>query len=116
MNLNSYLDKVECERIVTPEATDAHFMRVTTDRHGMQMQRVVVVQPVLERVAELRKENEETNGFWRGKANRAIGSIPNDAWLGLLRLAGGDTQELERLEKKWLRLHPEFCSVSAQSF
>ncbi len=116
MNLNSYLDKVECERIVTPEATDAHFMRIEADRHGLKFQRVVDVQPILEDVVKTRKANHETNGFWQGRTGRAIGSIPYETGLEIMRLARGDNQEIDRLFKKWLRLHPEFCSVSAQSF
>ena len=116
MNLKSYLDKVECERIIMPEATDAHFMRVTTDRHEMKMQRVVDVQPVLEHVALFRKINQESNGFWQGREGRAIGSIPTDVMQTIRGHARGDEQEVDRLIKKWLKLNPEFCSVSSQSF
>lgn len=116
MNLNSYLDKVESEHIISPEATDAHFMRVTTDRHEMKMQRVIDVQPVLEHVAEFRKANQETNGFWQGREGRAIGSIPTDVMQTIRGYAKGDAKEEDRLIKKWLKLNPQFCSVSAQSF
>ena len=116
MNLNSYLDKVECERIITPEATDAHFMRITADHHGLKFQRVVDVQPVLEHVAFFRKANQDNNGFWQGRTGRAIGSIPTDVMQTIRGYAKGDTKEEDRLIKKWLKLNPEFCSVSAQSF
>lgn len=116
MNLNAYLDKVEFERIVTPEATDAHFMRVTGDRHGLKMQRVIDVQPVLEHVAMFRKINQESNGFWQGRTGRAIGSIPIDVMQTIRSHARGDEQEVDRLIKNWLKLHSEFCSVSVQSF
>lgn len=115
LGVNSFLDKVLFERkVLTP--TDSVFTQIEGDPKEFRIKKIYDVQPVLERVADLRKLNEENRGFSDLKHFRIIGSIPTHVWLKFQQWAGGDEIEIRRLEKRWLKANPEFCAVNRKTF
>ena len=76
---------------------------------------MVDVEPIMKDCAFFRKLNEDSRGYSGERNLRHIGRLPFHVDLHLTRAAMGDQRLFEKYIKRYLKGHPEFCTVEAQT-
>lgn len=112
MDLLRYLERVEFEHELAPEATDSIRTIIRGNRHGLEIKKLYDVEPILKEAAFIRKVNDGSNGFSDKRNLRHVGLLPAHVGIKIMRLSDGDPFEEDRLTRRWLKAHPGFQTVS----
>ena len=73
---------------------------------------LVDVEPIMKDCAFFRKLNEDSRGYSDRRNFRHIGRLPFHVDLHFTRAAMGDQRLFEKYIKRYLKGHPEFCTIS----
>ena len=96
--------------------TDSVITEIEADPKYVHIRKKYEVETILAEAERIRKLNESSNGFTRGRTMRHTGVYPAAIHIKYWRQAKGDAREYDKLIKAWLQEHSKFATVSPRSF
>lgn len=111
MSLARYIIDRRGEYRLREPTRDAAITEFAVEEQKSVVRKRFDVEPIMKDCEFFRKLNEDSRGFSGLREMRHIGRLPFLTALHLQRAAMGDAELEARYVKRYLKDHPEFCTV-----